>query len=146
MLPRLAVSLYGTSRTLQDVRLESAKRGKADIDQACCGVVRNVCCDLSALTKPALKPSAAPLPPPKPAIACTSWPTLWSSVGGSTAKPPSCQSKPTVPRLAAPIRVFPAISYTSNWPVLTLRRTRSDAPGEWTGATPANCQSSPTEP
>jgi len=27
-------------------------------------------------------------PPPIPAIACTSWPTLDSSVGGSTAKPP----------------------------------------------------------
>ena len=43
-------------------------------------------------------------------------------------------------------RVLAAISYTSNWPVLTLCSTRSDAPGEWTGATPANCQSSPTEP
>jgi hypothetical protein len=36
-----------------------------------CGVVRNVCSDLPALTTPAFKPSAAALPP-KPAIACTS--------------------------------------------------------------------------
>src|SRR5207248_9977728 len=43
-------------------------------------------------------------------------------------------------------RVLAAISYTSNWPVSTLRSPVSDAPGEWTGATPANCQSSPTEP
>jgi hypothetical protein len=38
--------------------------------QACCGVVSNGC--VSALTKPLFNPSAAPLPPPKPAIACTS--------------------------------------------------------------------------
>src|SRR3989442_10489665 len=40
---------------------------------ACCGVVSNGCSDVPALTTPAFKPSAAPLPPPKPAIACTSW-------------------------------------------------------------------------
>jgi len=32
------------------------------------------------------------------------------AVGGSTAKPPSCQSKPTVPKLAAPTGVLPAMS------------------------------------
>jgi hypothetical protein len=37
-----------------------------------CGVVRKVCCDVSAPRLAASKPSAAPLPPPKPAIACTS--------------------------------------------------------------------------
>jgi hypothetical protein len=36
------------------------------------GVVRNVCCDVSAPKAIAFKPSGAPLPPPKPAIACTS--------------------------------------------------------------------------
>jgi hypothetical protein len=38
----------------------------------CCGVVRNVCCDMSAPRGTAFKPSAAPLPPPKLAIACKS--------------------------------------------------------------------------
>jgi hypothetical protein len=58
-----------------------------------CGVVSNVCCDVSAPRGTVFKLSAAP--PPKPAIACTSW---WvepfelpiEPVGGSTAKPPSC--------------------------------------------------------
>jgi hypothetical protein len=31
-------------------------------------------------------------------------------VGGSTAKPPSCQSKPTVPKLAADVIVLLAMS------------------------------------
>jgi|SRR5437660_3222635 hypothetical protein len=39
---------------------------------ACCGVVSNVCCDVSAPRGTVFKPSAAPLPPPKPAIVCTS--------------------------------------------------------------------------
>jgi hypothetical protein len=39
---------------------------------ACCGVVSNGCCDVSALRGAVFKLSAAPLPPPKPAIACTS--------------------------------------------------------------------------
>ena len=30
--------------------------------------------------------------------------------------------------------------------MLTLRKTRSEAPGAWTGATPAYCQSRPTVP
>ena len=38
--------------------------------QACCGVVRNVCCDVSALSGAVAEVSAAP--PTKPAIACTS--------------------------------------------------------------------------
>jgi hypothetical protein len=42
------------------------------LDQACCGVVSNVCCDVSAPRVAVLNPSAAPLLPPKPAIACTS--------------------------------------------------------------------------
>jgi hypothetical protein len=43
--------------------------------------VINVCCDVSPLTKAAFNPSAAPLLPSKPAIACTSWLMLGSSVG-----------------------------------------------------------------
>src|SRR5262245_42730794 len=39
---------------------------------ACCGVVSNGCCDVSALRGVAFMVSAPPLPPPKPAIACTS--------------------------------------------------------------------------
>jgi hypothetical protein len=39
---------------------------------ACCGVVSNGCCDVSALTGAVFKLSPAPLSPPKPAIACTS--------------------------------------------------------------------------
>jgi hypothetical protein len=42
---------------------------------ACRGVVSNGCCDVSALRGAAFKFWAAPLPPPKPAIACTSWET-----------------------------------------------------------------------
>src|SRR5262245_33856331 len=38
---------------------------------ACCGVVKKVCCDGSAL-RPAFNASAAAPAPPKPAIACTS--------------------------------------------------------------------------
>jgi len=38
----------------------------------CCGVVSNGCCDVSALRGAVFKLSPAPLPPPKPAIACTS--------------------------------------------------------------------------
>jgi hypothetical protein len=75
----------------------------ADIDQACFGFVSNDCCDVSVLRGAAFKLSAGPLPPSKPAVACTSWPTLASSVGGSAAKPPSCQSNPTVPNSAAPV-------------------------------------------
>src|SRR5262249_14639433 len=37
---------------------------------ACCGVVRSVCCDVSAFNGAVAEVSAAP--PPKPAIACTS--------------------------------------------------------------------------
>jgi hypothetical protein len=37
-----------------------------------CGVVRNVCCDVSAPATAGLRLSAAPLPPARPAIACTS--------------------------------------------------------------------------
>src|SRR5262249_46773111 len=37
-----------------------------------CGVVRNICSDVAALTTPAFKVSAAPLPPPNAAIVCTS--------------------------------------------------------------------------
>src|SRR5262249_26281667 len=39
---------------------------------ACCGVVSNGCCDVSAPRGAVFKLSPAPLPPPKPAIACTS--------------------------------------------------------------------------
>src|SRR6516164_4848372 len=39
---------------------------------ACCGVVSNGCCDGWAPRGTVLNPSSAPLPPPKPAIACTS--------------------------------------------------------------------------
>jgi len=38
----------------------------------CCGVVSHGCCDVSAPRGAVLKISAALLPPPKPAIACTS--------------------------------------------------------------------------
>src|SRR5262249_29222584 len=69
-----------------------------------CGVVSNDCSDASAASAAISKSSATPLPPPKPAIACTSWATsleppmdALDAVGGSTAKPPSCQSKPTAP-------------------------------------------------
>src|SRR5262249_11114290 len=58
------------------------------------------CCDVSA---PRGTVSAAPLPPLKPAIACTSCevePELpMEPVGGSAAKPQSCQSKPTAPKI-----------------------------------------------
>jgi hypothetical protein len=37
----------------------------------CCGVVSDCCCDVSAPSATVFKLSAAP--PPKPAIACTSW-------------------------------------------------------------------------
>src|SRR6516165_6377582 len=66
---------------------------------ACCGIVSNVCCDVSASRGAVFEVSAAP--PPKPAISCTSWelePELpMDPVGGSAAKPPSCQSVPTEP-------------------------------------------------
>ena len=39
---------------------------------AFCGVVKNVCCDVSLLTGAMSKVSPEPLPLPKPAIACTS--------------------------------------------------------------------------
>src|SRR5262249_20911800 len=38
----------------------------------CCGVVRSCCCEGSAPKAAVFKLSAAPLPPPNPAIACTS--------------------------------------------------------------------------
>src|SRR5229473_1555417 len=49
-------------------RFMSARPG---YPQACCGAARNVCCDVSAPRAAVFKLSAAPLPPPKPAIACT---------------------------------------------------------------------------
>jgi hypothetical protein len=42
------------------------------VPHACCGVVSNVCCDVSALRGAVFKLSPAPLLPPNPAIACTS--------------------------------------------------------------------------
>jgi hypothetical protein len=39
---------------------------------ACCGVVSNGCCDVSATRAAVFRLSAAPLLPPNPAIACTS--------------------------------------------------------------------------
>jgi hypothetical protein len=39
---------------------------------ACCGIVRNCCCDVSALTTAVLRLPTAPLASPKPAIACKS--------------------------------------------------------------------------
>src|SRR5262249_57278802 len=83
---------------------------------ACCGVVSNGCCDVSALRGAAGKLSPAPLPPPKPAIACTSCAFEATSglagapVGVLAAKPPSCQSGPGAPKLADPTRVLPAMS------------------------------------
>jgi hypothetical protein len=47
-------------------------RGRAGGSHPCCGVVNNCCCDASVVMTPAFIPSAAPLPPPNPAIACTS--------------------------------------------------------------------------
>src|SRR3954453_3837667 len=72
-------------------------------DYACCGAVRNGCCDASSPRAAASKPSAASSPPANPAIACTSWDVASSDapmapVGGSTARPPSDQSRPTWPR------------------------------------------------
>jgi len=45
---------------------------------ACCGVVSNGCCDVSALRGAGFKLALALLPP-KPAIACTSWATRLES-------------------------------------------------------------------
>src|SRR5262249_28444022 len=39
---------------------------------ACCGVARNVCCDVSAFEAAAFSPSVAPPTPANPAMACTS--------------------------------------------------------------------------
>src|SRR5262249_49996481 len=55
---------------------------------ACCGVLKNVCCGVSAPRGTAVNPS--PAPPPKPAIALTSWEVGGSAppmdpVGGSAA-------------------------------------------------------------
>jgi hypothetical protein len=48
-------------------------RGLSSIHpHACCGVVSNVCCDVSAPIGTVFKPSPVPLPPLKPAMACTS--------------------------------------------------------------------------
>src|SRR5262249_17057566 len=81
----------------------------------CCGSVRKVCCDVSAPSAAASSP--APLPPPKPAIACASGATPLASpmdaldaVGGSGAKRPRCQSNPTAPRLAADVIMLLAMS------------------------------------
>jgi len=45
-------------------RLTLMRRAEA---HACCGVVSNSCCDASAPIATVFNPSAAPLPPPKPA-------------------------------------------------------------------------------
>ena len=65
--------------------------------QVCCGVVSCGCCDVSEPSGAVFKLSAAPLPPPKPAIACTSWAASLEfpmdpvdAVGALAAKPPSC--------------------------------------------------------
>src|SRR5262249_12071494 len=72
---------------------------------ACCGVVSNGCCDVSEPSAGGFKLAAGP--PPNPPHACPSWPPCLESpmepLGGSTAKPPSDQSKPTAPNEAAPI-------------------------------------------
>jgi hypothetical protein len=59
--------LFGDS---QEPKLTEFRRLAAR--QACCGVVSNGCCDVSAPRATVFKLSAPP-PPPKPAIACTSW-------------------------------------------------------------------------
>src|SRR5262245_38935266 len=66
---------FRSSRTSGDLRLESAKLAKSGTcDQACCGVVSNDCCEVSALTGVVFK-LPSPLLSTKPAIACTSCPT-----------------------------------------------------------------------
>ena len=57
----------GTSAMLRHLKYTKAVR-----PQACCGVVSNGCCNVSAPSGTVFEMSAAPLPPPKPAIACTS--------------------------------------------------------------------------
>src|SRR6266478_3498232 len=110
---------------------------------ACCGVVSNVCCDVSAPKGTVFRLSAAPLPPPKPAIACTSW-AAWhepsmeplDAVGGYTAMTPT-----SVPRKAAPVSWLLLMLYTSSPPVLLLRNKRSVWPGTLLKLpTPENCQ------
>jgi hypothetical protein len=68
---------------------------------ACCGVVRDCCCDVSALRGAVFEFSAPRCHRQIRPIACTSWDVELSElsvdVGGSTAKPPSCESKPTAP-------------------------------------------------
>jgi heat shock protein HtpX len=49
-----------------------AVENEARLPQPCCGIVRNDCWEVSAPGGPAFAPPAAPLPSPKPAIACTS--------------------------------------------------------------------------
>src|ERR1700730_18012338 len=77
--------------------------------QVWCGIVSNCCCDVSAASAAVFEPSAAPLPPPKPAMACRSGAAALElpmdpvdAVGALAAKPPSCQPKPADPSAAAP--------------------------------------------
>lgn len=61
---------------------------------ACCGVVRNDCWDVSAPRPVVFKLSAALLPPPKPAIPCTSW-ASWDELPapGRPELPPDVSSR-----------------------------------------------------
>jgi hypothetical protein len=78
-LLRLLTAVSGTSPTSEDVRLESAKSAEADFDQACCGVVSNVCCDVS---RSAL---------PSEISARTRWPLLPRAGGANERKPRMCR-------------------------------------------------------
>src|SRR5260221_254483 len=67
---------------------------------ACCGAVRNVCCDVSTPAPAALRLSPEPLPPPKPAIVVRAEKFEASelpmdALGGLAANLPVWQPKPT---------------------------------------------------
>src|SRR6516225_4267215 len=105
-----AVDALILSRGTNQARRGSRKRPDCRLQKRpphACRVISNGCCDVSAPRGAVFKLSPAPLPSPKLAIACRSCdvelePPM-EPVGGSAAKPPSCQSKPTEPNAAAPV-------------------------------------------
>ena len=73
--PRASRSSTHNAESRSDVTNLSdrySRRLSSSGGQTCCGVVSNVCCDVSVPVGTVFKPSAAPLLPLKPAIACTS--------------------------------------------------------------------------
>ena len=123
----VGLRILSLARTARPVLWAMLNRSES-ADHAC-SAVRNVCCDMSSPREMSFELSAAP--PPKPAILreliardireCARY---GRRIDGETAKLEIQTDRANVEGR----RDLIVDDVTSNWPVLTLRSTKSDAP------------------